>query len=196
MAMDEYLEKLGLDLSDSVKAAKELLGKKLAYNSPDGRVSGYIVETEAYSSEEPASHSFGGIKNRNATLFERSGTVYVYFTYGLHFCMNVVTGQKGDGQAVLIRALEPLEGIDIMKVNRNISNLTSLTNGPAKLTQALGVNMAQNGTSILEGPMTIEPGIKVEKIVTDRRIGITKAVDLPWRFYINGNPYVSRTKPS
>lgn len=179
------------DLSDSLTGARSLLGWKLVHESPEGRASGYIVETEAYDMYDPASHAFGGLRKRNAAMFEAAGTVYVYFTYGMHFCMNIVTGEAGHGQGVLIRALEPVDGIELMKERRGLQNERLLTNGPAKLTQAMGVGREHGGT-LLGGALSLEPGIEVPEIVQTTRIGISKAVDQPWRFYIAHNNYVSR----
>ena len=190
--MDEYLKELGLDLSDCVIAAKQLLGYKLVHETQYGRITGYIVETEAYHNTDPASHSFRGQTKRNTSVFQRSGTIYVYFTYGMHWCMNIVTGDEGDGQAVLIRALEPIEGVEIMQQYRKQDNLIHLTNGPAKLTQAILVNKVQNGTNLLDGPLKLEKGFKPKKIVVAPRIGIKQAVEYPWRFYISGNEFVSK----
>lgn len=182
-----------LDLTNALSGARSLLGWKLVHDSPEGRTAGYIVETEAYSMEDPASHTFNGPSVRNAAMFERAGTVYVYFTYGMHYCVNIVTGQVGQGQGVLIRALEPVEGIEIMRQRRKIDLLEQLTNGPAKLTQAMGITKKQGGMHIDDRVVYLEPGISANKIVQTTRIGISKAVDQPWRFYIANNAFVSRT---
>jgi DNA-3-methyladenine glycosylase len=191
--MDDYLRSINLDLSDSILAAPALLGYKLIVSTPDGETSGYIVETEAYHTNDPASHSFIGITKRNRSLFEAPGTVYVYFTYGMHYCVNIVTGPKDQGQAVLIRAIEPISGFDLMAKRRVISKLSSLTNGPAKLTQAMAINKSFDGSSILNGPLRIETGFKPKVITAAPRIGISKAKDYEWRFYIEGNRFVSRS---
>lgn len=179
------------DLSDAVTAAKLLLGWKLVHYSPQGITSGYIVETEAYDMSESASHSYGGLRARNAPMYKRAGTVYVYFIYGMHYCMNIVTGPTDHGQAVLIRALEPVEGIELMKQRRGVESLKNLTNGPAKLAQALGINKDQNAIHLDDGIISLEPGITPPKVIQTTRIGISKAVDHPWRFYVANNPYVS-----
>ena len=179
-----------LDLSDTIKAAKNLLGHKLMYESPEGLTSGYIVETEAYCTSDRASHSYKGKTLSNAPMFEEAGTVYVYFTYGMHHCMNIVTNKEGKGEAVLIRALEPIEGIDLMEKRRN--KKVNLTNGPAKVAQSMGINKSINGTSIFKGPIRIENGIKPEVIVEAKRIGISQNKDEFWRFYIKDNKYVSK----
>lgn len=180
------------DLSDSLAAAKDLLGWKLVYESPEGRTAGYIVETEAYSQEDPASHAFGGKRVANAALFEPAGTVYVYFTYGMHYCFNIATGVKDHGEGVLIRALQPTDGLDLMKMRRNTYDEKNLCNGPAKLVQAMGITKLHGGTRLNEGVIRLQPGIAPELVVQTTRIGISKAVDQPWRFYIADNPFVSR----
>jgi DNA-3-methyladenine glycosylase len=179
------------DLSDSFAAAQGLLGWKLVYESPEGRTSGYIVETEAYDMSDPASHSFGGMRGRNVPMYQEAGTIYVYFTYGMHFCVNIVTGPKGHGQAVLIRALEPLEGIELMKKRRSVNDERQLMNGPAKLVQAMGITKADNANQ-LGKKLYLEQGLKVHEVVQTTRVGIKKAVDQPWRFFVKGNPYVSK----
>ncbi|MEO8862750.1 MAG: DNA-3-methyladenine glycosylase [Candidatus Saccharimonadales bacterium] len=181
-----------LDLSDAYLAAQNLLGWKLVHQSPQGRTAGYIVETEVYTMDDPASHAHHGETPRNTAMFQESGTIYVYFTYGLHHGVNIVTGIKGHGQGVLIRAIEPVEGIELMKMRRNTQNNKILTNGPGKLTQAMGINLELRGTDIDTGPIFIEPGIKPVEIIQTTRVGISKAQSKPWRFYIYGNPNVSK----
>lgn len=179
------------DISNSVNAAKDLLGWKLVHESEAGRTSGYIVETEAYDSADEASHSFRGETTRTAVMFGPAGKLYVYFSYGMHYCMNIVTGPEGDGQAVLIRALEPCEGIDLMTKRRG--NKSNLANGPARLTQAMGIDLSFNGGDVLSGSKVwIEPGFEPEAITETTRIGISKAKDKLWRFYISGNPHISK----
>jgi DNA-3-methyladenine glycosylase len=190
--MDTYLENIGLDLSDSLQAAPALLGYILTYETPEVLTSGYIVETEAYQTNDPASHGFLGRTKRNDSVFKKYGTVYVYLTYGMHFCVNIVTGPEDQGQAVLIRAIEPIKGIDLMASRRKQHKITSLTNGPAKLTQAMAINRSIDGTNILDGPLRLEVGVKPKAIIAGPRIGITKAKDNPWRFYIEDSPFVSR----
>lgn len=179
--------------SGSLEAAQALLGWKLVHETPNGKLAGIIVETEAYDQSDPASHSYRGLSARNAAMFEGAGTIYVYFTYGMHYCMNIVTGQKGHGQGVLLRALEPTDGIEQMRQNRAINDIFKLTNGPAKLVQALGVTMADNG-SVLGHTIYLEQGVTPQDITKSPRIGITKGITEPWRFYITGNPYVSYQK--
>ncbi len=155
---------------------------------------GVIVETEAYHDSEPACHAFAGLTPRTATLFGPPGQAYVYRSYGIHALLNAVCEPEGVGAAVLIRALEPTEGIDQMRQRRGMEPLRALCSGPGKLTQALGISLGDNGTDLEHGAVTIsrrprawrEVGISV-----DRRIGITKAVELPWRFCASGSRFLS-----
>jgi DNA-3-methyladenine glycosylase len=180
----------------SLQAAPKFLGCFLVRETPAGQVKVKIVETEAYHQEDPASHSFRGITPRTAPMFEAGGRLYVYFTYGMHYCINIVVGQKGIGEAVLIRAAEPIEGIEIMQANRKITDINSLTNGPGKLAQALGISdTALSGKILNKSSIMLEPPkleTNPQDIVIAPRVGITKAADLPWRFYIRNNKYVSK----
>jgi DNA-3-methyladenine glycosylase len=181
------------DLSDAFTAAPALLGWLLVHDTPAGRTAGYVVETEAYDATDAASHSFSGETPRNSVMFGPAGRLYVYFTYGMHYCVNVVTGQAGDGQAVLLRALCPVEGLELMQRRRRRAETLELTNGPAKLAQALGIKLSHNGTELfVNGNLRLMPGIAPGKIGRAPRIGIRKAVDKKWRFFIVGNPYISR----
>jgi DNA-3-methyladenine glycosylase len=179
-------------LDDALTAARLLLGWKLISLSRDGLTAGYIVETEAYTMADAASHSFHGRTKRNWPMFEKAGTIYVYFSYGLHYCLNITTGPIGDGQAVLIRALQPVEGLDLMEQRRR-PELSKLTNGPAKLTQALAVTTELNGQNLFDkgNLLSLKAGIKPNNIKQTNRIGITLASELNWRFFIQDNPYVS-----
>lgn len=180
------------DLSTAVTAARNLLGWKLVHVTPEGITSGYIVETEAYTMEDAASHTYNGQSLRNAAMFESAGTIYIYFTYGMHYCVNIVTGVSGHGEGVLIRALEPVEGIELMQQRRGGKQIPQLTNGPAKLVRAMGITKQLYGTKINSGSLRLEPGIKPADIVQTTRVGIKKAVDHPWRFYIANNSNVSK----
>ncbi len=180
------------DLSNALVAARSLLGYKLIHDSPEGKTSGYIVETEAYTMEDPASHTFRGPTLRNKAMFGRAGTIYVYFTYGMHYCVNIVTGDEGHGQAVLIRALQPEKGIELMMKRRGIIDQKQLTNGPGKLVQAMGIGLKHYGTHVNSGPISLELGFHPIKIIQTTRIGIKKAAEQPWRYYIEDNEYVSR----
>jgi len=180
----------------SVEAAPLLLGWTLSRQTKQGIIKLKIVETEAYHQDDPASHSFRGLTPRTAPMFQAGGHLYVYFTYGMHYCVNIVTGPAGRGEGVLLRAAEPLEGVDIMKANRGTDNIKNLTNGPGKLAQALGIfdtslsGEILNKTSILlEAPLEQVSG---GDIIAGPRIGIRQAAERPWRFYIKNNPFVSK----
>ena len=185
---------------DTTTVAKKLLGCYLVHPEGEETTLGRIVETEAYLAHDPAAHSFMGKTKRNAVLFGPVGHAYVYFIYGMHYCVNVVTGREGAGEAVLIRALEPLRGIALMQQRRGTEKVTLLCNGPARLTEALGITVAFNGSSFLNGSLQMwsadslpsSPMIGNADIVQTTRIGITKAKELPLRFYLKGNRYISR----
>ena len=183
--------------SSTVSVAKRLLGK-LIIRKLNGRIiAGKIVETEAYTSGEhdPASHAYRGITKRNKVMFGKNGISYVYFTYGMYFMFNVVAKNKTeDAGAVLIRALEPIKGIKIMGLNRHVKNESNITNGPGKLTQAFAIDKKFNGIDLTKkGKLYItnfEP--RKEEISSSTRIGISFARDKKWRFYLNGNRFVSK----
>lgn len=188
-------------LNNTLKVAKQLIGKLLVYNSPKGLITGIIVETEAYiGAIDESAHSYRGKTLRNQVMFEEGGLLYVYFTYGMHFCLNVVTGKKDVGNAVLIRAVEPINGLDILGINRfnkevlNEKEIVNLTNGPAKLCQAFGIDKSQNGYDLCSDDLFIAnyKTIKKDKINFSTRIGIRKSVEFPWRNYIVNNKYVSK----
>jgi len=187
-------------LRDVWITAEDLLGKIFVKKKNDSIIAGRIVEVEAYSGEDDeAAHSYGGKTKRNSVIFEEGGLLYVYLIYGIHFCANVVTGKKNVGDAVLIRALEPLAGVDEMLKNRfpgnNLSDKTflNLTNGPAKLCQAFDINRKENGVNLTGDNIFIAEDERSKKfdIVKTTRVGISKAKDLQWRFYIKDNPFVS-----
>jgi DNA-3-methyladenine glycosylase len=182
----------------AIEAAPLFLGCTINRQTPEGLISLKIVETEAYRDDDPASHSFRGVTPRTAPMFEEGGHIYVYFTYGMHYCVNIVVGQKGRGEAVLLRAGEPLTGIDMMRMHRGTDNIHNLTNGPAKLTQALGIISTELSGKKL-GPNTLQlnmsdEDINNEKIIASPRIGIKQAIHNPWRFYIKDSKFVSRSK--
>ena len=186
---------------DLLTVAFELLGKILVKKEKEEIVSGRIVEVEAYDgSIDEAAHTYTGKTKRNEIMFNKGGYLYVYFTYGNHYCCNVVTGEEGKGTAILIRAIEPLEGIAAMIKNRfnrdllNEKEKYNLTSGPGKICQALSINKSHYGLDLTGEQIYLldQPLIDLENVVITKRIGIKKSVDLPWRFYIKDNPNVSR----
>jgi DNA-3-methyladenine glycosylase len=177
--------------------APELIGFVLVHATPEGTAAGRIVEVEAYlGSRDAAAHSFRGKTARNASMFGPAGRAYVYFSYGMHYCINVVVGGPERGQAVLLRALEPLAGIDLMRARRGRDDLRDLCRGPGRLTQALGIGPEHDGADFVRGKLGIwRPRDVAEEIdvAIGPRIGITKAADLPLRFSARGNRFVSAT---
>jgi len=172
---------------DTVIVAKNLLGKKIIRKIGKHEVSGIITETEAYRhNDDPASHAFRNITERNKIMFGESGLAYVYFTYGMHFCFNIVAkNPKMAAGAVLIRAIKPEKGIKIMQKNRGNVNLKNITNGPAKLTQALEITKEHYGIDLTKNSkLHISEGIKPKKIIKSPRIGIKQATDKLWNFKI------------
>ena len=190
------MKKLDRDfyLQNTVQAAKALLGKTLVHRTGDGVLSGRIVETEAYLVDDPACHACRGMTERNATMFGEPGRAYVYFTYGAHNCLNFVTRPTGTAEAVLIRALEPLDGVDLMKKNRGKDRERDLCSGPGKLTQALVIDARLDGEDLLSDTLyVLNSTSHVGPIVERPRIGIRKAADKLWRFYPrNQREWVSR----
>jgi DNA-3-methyladenine glycosylase len=188
-----------------VEVARDLVGCVLAH----GRTAGVIVETEAYHQSEPACHAHVGVTGRTHVLFREPGTVYVYRSYGIHALVNVVCEPEGVGAAVLIRALEPIAGLDAMRERRGVQGLPraarssplrsdELCSGPGKLTQALGIGLELNGTDLFAGPLAVTgppPGWEDTDVVSGTRIGISKAAELEWRFCAVGSRSVSRPRP-
>ncbi|MCX7877635.1 MAG: DNA-3-methyladenine glycosylase [Ignavibacteria bacterium] len=177
-----------------LEVAFELLGKILVRIKNGTLYSGIIVETEAYEAgNDEASHSFIGKTERNKMMFEEGGKAYVYFIYGNHYCFNVVTGRAGEGSAVLIRAVEPVCGIDQMMRNRKTTNILNLTNGPGKLTEAMEINMKLNGKKLSGNEIFISdnPLGSVLNISVSSRIGISRATEKLNRFYLKFNPFIS-----
>ncbi len=177
-----------------LEVAPDLIGCVVRH----GDTAGVIVETEAYHRSEPASHAWAGLTARTEPLFGPPGIAYVYRSYGIHALLNAVCDHVDSGAAVLIRALQPLDGIEVMRARRRVARDEELCNGPGKLTQALGIGLELNRTSLLDGPIRIEPrapGWEAPALDVGRRIGITKAVDLDWRFCARGNRHVSRPRP-
>lgn len=198
------LKKLSKDFytRDLLTVSKELLGKILVKKDSSKILSGRIVEVEAYDGDiDEAAHTFKGKTPRNEVMFREGGFFYVYFTYGAHFCSNIVTGRDGHGTAALIRAVEPLKGIDEMIQNRFGRNELisekekyNLTSGPGKICKAFGINREDYGADLTGSKIYLldQPKIPDEQIGISKRIGITKSVHFPWRFFIKGNPYLSR----
>jgi DNA-3-methyladenine glycosylase len=179
--------------------ARDLLGRllvgRMSAAGDDEVLVARIVETEAYQEDDPASHSFGGPRGRNLVMYGPPGHLYVYFTYGMHFCMNVVTGRTGVGSAVLLRAAEPLEGLDAMAGRRGSDDPRLLCSGPARLTQAFGVDRRQDGLALgLAGGLWVAPGHETPdaQVGIGPRVGIRRAVEQPWRFWVRSSPFVSR----
>ncbi len=183
----------------TLELAQTLLGKILIHHLNGYTLSGKIVETEAYlTPHDEACHAYKGKTPRNAHMFGHPGTLYVYFTYGNHFMLNIVSEPEGVAAAVLIRALEPFRGQSHMKAHRNTEKTKNLTNGPGKLTQALQINKSHSGLSLQSNTIYLCEPEKIApfEIECSTRVGITRSTALPWRFYIYGNPHVSKGKPS
>lgn len=177
-----------------VEVARDLIGCVLRH----GETAGAIVEAEAYHHDEPACHAFIGLTPRTEVLFGAPGTAYVYRSYGIHALVNAVCESPDVGAAVLIRALEPLDGLEIMRARRGRGHVRDLCSGPGKLTQALGIELVENGTSLVDGPLEIlapAAGAEPAPLLAGPRVGITKATELPWRFCAAGSPFVSRPWP-
>jgi DNA-3-methyladenine glycosylase len=183
----------------SLDVAPELLGRELVRRLPSGEeLRVRVVETEAYRQDDPASHSYRGPTPSNAVMFGRPGFLYVYFTYGMHHCINVVTGADGEGSAVLLRAAEPLEGLGAMARRRGTDRVRALCSGPARLAAALDIDRSLNGVDLVRGDLVwLEHGSELppEQIATGPRVGIRRGVDEPWRFFEAGSPWMSRGRP-
>ncbi|NBC87635.1 MAG: DNA-3-methyladenine glycosylase [Bacteroidetes bacterium] len=193
---------------DTLLVARDMLGTHLVRRNPDGSARiGRVVETEAYTQDDPAFHGWGLLdpetgtlrhEGRAADLFKPPGTAYVYLIYGMHWLLNVVTEREGVGGAVLVRAVEPIEGIDRMRTSRSVEQDRDLTNGPGKLTQAFGIDGDDHTRDLTDPPIFFTRGHPVpdEQVDTTSRIGISKGVDRSWRFLIRGNRFVSPGTPS
>jgi DNA-3-methyladenine glycosylase len=175
-------------LADSASVARRLIGATLLV---DG-VGGIIVETEAYDRQDPASHSFSGPTARNAAMFGPPAHAYVYRSYGIHWCLNIVCREEGHGAGVLIRAIEPLAGLDRMRERRGLEDLRLLCAGPGRVGQALGITHAHNGLSLDASPFELLPASGRPRVISGPRIGISKAADQPWRFGLEGSRFLSR----
>lgn len=179
----------------ALEVARDLLGRDLVLPAPEGPLVARLVETEAYEEADPASHSFRGRTARTEVMFGPPGHLYVYFTYGMHFCVNVVTGTDGEGSAVLLRAAEPLAGLPEMARRRGTTNERLLCAGPGRLTQAFGLGRRHNGVDLTRSDgLHLRPGRRVadDGVVTTPRVGIRVATDRPWRFVVAGSRYASR----
>lgn len=175
--------------------ANALLGRELVHETKEGVTAGIIVETESYHETDEASHSYNGKTKRTQVMFGPPGHAYIYFTYGMHYCFNIVAENEGTGAGVLIRALEPTQGVELMKKRRSQENIHNLCNGPAKLVQAMGITKEDYGKPLYKGSLYItEPRLKDIKIAFGPRIGISKAREKPWRFWITDSPFVSGIK--
>ena len=178
--------------------APDLIGRLLVRTLPSGLLVGRIIECEAYQEDDPASHSYRGRTARAEVMFGPPGHLYVYFTYGMHFCMNVVTGRDGEGSAVLLRAAEPIEGLDRMALARGLadgSDPRQLCSGPARLTQSFGIDRDHNGTDLVgAAELFLARGRRARDgdVARSRRVGIAVARERPWRFFLQGSTFVSR----
>jgi len=173
----------------TVDLAKALLGKTLSL----GNFKGIIVETEAYLyRDDPGCHASRGLTARNAPMFGPAGRVYVYLIYGMYHCLNIVSGKEGEGEAVLIRALEPVQNIPAMQRRRKTKKIENLCNGPGKLTQAFGITKKHNNTSLLDGPLQIYDSRLRPEICASTRIGLSEGKELPLRFFVKGSRFVSK----
>ncbi|MGZ4457628.1 MAG: DNA-3-methyladenine glycosylase [Nocardioidaceae bacterium] len=183
---------------DVLTTAPRLLGAVLAHETAEGRVAVRLTEVEAYDGQgDPGSHAYNGRTNRNAVMFGAPGHLYVYFTYGMHFCANVVCGEEGRPSAVLLRAGEVVDGPELARARRNGSRDRDLARGPARLCQALGIGREQNGADLAAGPVTIAlADVPVTDVSTGPRVGLRRAADRPWRFWATGEPSVSTYRPA
>ena len=192
------MQKLSTDFyerDDVTQIAKDLLGKYIITTFEQQTTVGRIVETEAYLQGDPACHAYRTKTKRNAAMFGKPGTIYVYQIYGMHYCFNISGNEEDIGEAVLIRALEPTLGVELMKMRRNTASLKNLCSGPAKLVQAFGIHKDMNFWNVRTDALSLIPPqnlIVDNDIITTTRIGITQGTDLPYRFYIKGNSFISK----
>jgi DNA-3-methyladenine glycosylase len=182
----------------AAEVAPELLGKVLVHGEPDRELRGRIVEVEAYTgATDPGSHAYRGKTARNAVMFGPAGHIYTYVSYGMHVCMNLVTDRDDVAGAVLVRALEPLAGIETMEERRGHRALVELCNGPGKLCQAMGITMADNGADLELGPIWVDDdGYVPPAIARSTRVGLSQGRELPLRFFLSENLFVSPGRPS
>ncbi len=184
---------LSLLENSAIETAPRLLGCILERRIDGKTIRVKIVETEAYDQTDVASHSYIGRTQRTEVMFGPAGHLYVYFTYGMHYCCNIVVGEEGYGAAVLIRAVEPLGGTEVLE-NRRGKKGIEVTNGPAKLCQALGIDKNMNGHDLQTGDLrlVVQSAVPMSAVTQTTRIGISQGKDMPWRFYITGNEFVSK----
>ena len=182
----------------SPKVAKELVGCRLVRVDKGMRLSGIVVETEAYrGGRDPASHAYRGKTKRNEVMFGQAGFAYVYFTMGAHYCLNVTTEKRDVPAAVLIRAVQPVEGAERMEGNRGVTELTRVASGPGNLTKALRIDMGMNGEDMVTSKrLFFEVGEKTRNIEASSRVGVSAGKSVRWRFYAGANPFVSKGRPS
>jgi DNA-3-methyladenine glycosylase len=187
--------------TDTITLSKKLLGCYLKHTSPEGITIGRIVETEGYISNDPANHAFRGMTSRTRVMYGEPGHAYIYFTYGMYYCFNITSGEKGVGEGVLIRALEPIEGIPLMQQRRQKENIRDLCSGPAKLVIAMGIKPEQYGHDMTQEPLILlspdyyqaeQQNILEKDIVTTTRIGVSQGREMPLRFYIKNCPFISK----
>lgn len=178
---------------DAPDVARDLIGKLLVDDA--GGLVARIVEAEAYRDDDPASHAFRGETARNAPMFGPAGHAYVYFTYGMHWCMNTTTGAEGRGQGCLLRAAEPLEGLDVMRSRRGAAKDRDLLRGPGRLGQAFALGKADSGRDLCDGgPLYLADDGQRPAVVSGPRVGVSLAADQPWRFWVPDSPWVSAYK--
>jgi DNA-3-methyladenine glycosylase len=181
---------------DTATLARFLIGKTLVRDAPEGRTSGRIVECEAYVPGDASGHAYVGETDRNRSLFLRRGHAYVYFIYGMHYCVNVSAETASVGAGVLLRALEPLEGIELMRARRGVQRMNDLTRGPGRLAEAMAIDRSLDGVDLCKrGPLWLASEARpAGRIAATVRIGISKEIHRPLRFYEEGNPHVSGPK--
>jgi DNA-3-methyladenine glycosylase len=183
-----------------LEVAPRLLNAVITHRTDEGVVAVRLTEVEAYAGEhDPGSHAYRGPTRRNTVMFGPPGHVYVYFTYGMHYCMNVVCGTDGHASAVLLRAGEVVDGVDLARVRRGSARDRDLARGPARLCQALGIDLAQNGLDLHDSPLTLELAdepVPADRVGTGPRVGLRLAADRPWRFWLTDEPTVSVYRPA
>ncbi len=184
--------------ASSQQVARRLLGKKLVRVLGGVRLAGIVVEAEAYRGRgDPASHAFRGRTKRNEVMFGEAGHAYIYFSYGVHYCLNVTTEPAGKAAAVLIRAVEPVEGVELMRMNRGVEDISALASGPGKLTKAFAIGRELNGEDLVHSEtLFFEDGPGVKPVGVSPRIGVSAAADRRWRFFAKTSRFVSRRKQS